>query len=75
MKRVIIAEGNYCKTSYFATNGAAEYHIGVKDNAEDEYQIVYEDGLYKLLKNGDLKMAATAVLIKVTDWTVLKTTL
>lgn len=72
MKRNIIAEGNYCKTSYFATNGTAEYHIGVKDNAEDEYQIVYEDGLYKLFKNGDLQMAATSALIKVTDWTGLK---
>ena len=69
MARVIIAEGNYCKVSYFATNGTAEYHIGAKDYSDDEYQIVYEDGLYKLFKNGKLTMAATSVLIKVTDWT------
>jgi len=72
MERVIIAEGNYCKTSYFATNGTAEYHIGIKDAAEDEYQVVYEDRLYKLFKNGELQMAATSVLIKVTDWTGLR---
>ena len=72
MKKTIIAEGNYCKTSYFATNGTAEYHIGIKDYSDDEYQIVYEDGLYKLIKNGELQMAATSVLIKVTDWTGLK---
>lgn len=72
MAKKIIAEGNYCHTSYFATNGMAEYHIGIKDEAEDEYQVVYEDGLYKLFKNGELKMAATQVLIKVTDWIELK---
>jgi len=72
MGKTIIAEGNYCKTSYFTANGTAEYHICIKDCAEDEYQIVYEDGLYKLLKNGELQMAATSVLIKVTDLTGLK---
>ena len=69
MARIIIAEGNYCKVSHFATNGTAEYIIGMKDYSDDECQIVYEDGLYKLFKNGELKTAATAVLIKVIDCT------
>lgn len=68
MKRSIIAEGNYCKASYNDTTGMAEYHIGVWPDAQDEYKIVYEDGLYKLYKNDKMTIAATEVLIKVSDF-------
>lgn len=70
MKKEICA-GNFCKATYFTATGVAEYLIGIKDGAEDEVVVYYEDGLYKLYKNGTMTMAATGVLIKVVDYTML----
>jgi len=67
MNKSIIAEGNYCKRSYFTVNGTAEFTIGVCDMGEDECRIEYSDGLYKLIKNNQLICAATQVLIHVVN--------
>lgn len=72
MAKKLICSGNCYKTSYFAATGVAEYIVGVKDAAEDEINVYYEDGLYKLFVNGELKMAATGVLIKTVDYTGLR---
>lgn len=61
----LIANGNYCRTSYFTVNGCASYTIGIKEDSDDECQIYFEDGLYKLYKNNELLMAATNALIEV----------
>lgn len=67
-----IVSGNECQFSYFTMNGCAEYTIIISDTGEDECSVVYEDGLYKLYKNGELRYAATQVLIKVFDKTLTR---
>lgn len=69
MKGKEIVSGNECRFTYFATNGCAEYTIITSDTGEDECSVIYDDGLYKLYKNGELCYAATQVLIKVIDKT------
>lgn len=62
-----IAKGNYVKTSYFTTNGAMDVLIGVSETGNDDTRIVFEDGLYKVFKNGELVRAATQCLITIKD--------
>lgn len=68
MKR-IICEGNKCNHSVYTTNGCAGFTIMLTNTGEDECSVIYEDGLYKLIKNQELVMAATSVLIRYYDRT------
>ena len=67
MKTII--SGNYIHTSYFATNGTMHVQIGLSDTGDNEACVVFEDGLYKALKNGELVMAATNCVIEYKDST------
>ena len=63
MKR-IVANGNWVKTYVYSGNGCLEIKIAITDWGEDDVLVVYEDGLYKLYENGDIKIAATNCIIK-----------
>lgn len=65
----IICEGNGCKYSTYASNGCADYSVTVTDIGEDDCMVIYEDGLYKLIKNGVMIRAATQVHIRFVDFT------
>lgn len=63
----IIANGNYVTKSVYAASGVMEFVIGVSDMGEDEVTAIVEDGVLRIIVNGEVKYITTQFNIIIHD--------